>query len=354
MTYKPATGLSQKQIEKEVSRQAVLFEEELKKGHNISSMKFSDFFEKWLVDYAQIKLKKSTLSKYEISKKRVFEHFGHLRIDKITPVDVQSFVSKLVASGFATNYVKGYVRLVSVVLNYAVKKRLLTYNLCTTVDYPRNVVGERCMYKLEEAKEFLSVLQDLPDSQLSFKAYFTLLMYTGARKGELLALQWSDVDFKNKSIFINKGYYYSHFDNESYVDTPKNTSSIRTIKLSDTPMQVLTELAAWQEENLKTSLDTNNGYLFVSMRSAKVGKPMSVGAPNEWLRKFCERNNMKHVTVHSFRHFTASALINSGIDVVSVQHLLGHSTPAVTLSTYSHAFGDKENKTKDAVASILG
>ena len=251
MTYKPATGLSQKQIEKEVSRQAVLFEEELKKGHNISSMKFSDFFEKWLVDYAQIKLKKSTLSRYNERKKCVLEHFGHLRIDKITPVDVQSFVSKLVANGFSTNYIKSYVRLVSVVLNYAVKKRLLTYNPCTTVDYPRNATGEKQMYELDEAKEFLLALQDLPDDQLPFKAYFTLLMYTGARRSELLALQWSDVDFENKTIFISKGFYYSALDKESYIDTAKTASSKRLIKLSQVPMQTLMELFAWQEKKQK-------------------------------------------------------------------------------------------------------
>jgi len=85
-------------------------------------------------------------------KKKVYAALGHICIDKITPLDIQRFVSSLVANGLATSNVKRHVRLASVILSYAVKKRILTYNPCLTVDYPKAQEQKRDFYSVEEVK----------------------------------------------------------------------------------------------------------------------------------------------------------------------------------------------------------
>ena len=125
-TYKPQDGMSEKQIEKEVNRQAVLFEEQCKQGQSVRAEKFETFAREWFKDYAELKLKRKTISNYHGMEKRIYAILGHIRIDRITPLDVQRLVRSLIADGLATESVKKHVRLVSVILNYAVKKRLLT------------------------------------------------------------------------------------------------------------------------------------------------------------------------------------------------------------------------------------
>ena len=80
---------------------------------------------------------------------------------------------------------------------------------------------------------------------------------------------------------------------------------------------------------------------------------MPTTAPGYFLNKFCESTGVRRVTVHSFRHFNASALINEGVDVVTVQAALGHSTAATTLSIYSHAFSNAQTKAMEAISNAI-
>jgi integrase len=352
MTYKPKPSMTEKQIEKEVNRQAVLFEEEVKKGYHLTSLKLETFMEQWFIDYVDLKLKKTTITNYNRHKKRVYKHLGHLRIDKISPIDIQKFVSIMVSEELSANTIKNHVRLVSNVLNYAVKKRLLTYNPCVTVDYPKESKKQRNIFSLEEAKQFLTLLEEQDyENDMPFIAFFTLLVYTGARKSELLGLEWEDIDFRNQTISINKGYHYSSWHKETYIDTTKTKSSERMIKISDVPIKALEKLVKWQNEQKEicgnTWQETNR--LFTD----RIGKSLSPITPNYWLNKFCKKTDMKNVNVHSFRHFTASTLINQGVDIVSVQAVLGHSSPDITLNIYSHAFKNAKSKAAQAVVNAL-
>ena len=83
------------------------------------------------------------------------------------------------------------------------------------------------------------------------------------------------------------------------------------------------------------------------------GEPMNNQTPYGWLKEFCEKNDMPFYGIHSFRHFAASALISSGLDVVTVSGALGHSTVSTTTSIYCHVFGQAQARAGDAIASVL-
>ena len=351
MTYKPQPGMSDRAVEKEVNRQAVLFEEQCKQGQSVTAAKFETFAREWFKDYAELKLKRNTVSSYHSMEKRIYAALGHIRVDKLTPLDIQRFVRSLVAEGLCTDNVKGHVRLISVILNYAVKKRILTYNPCTAVDYPMTQEKKRDFYTVEEVKELLELLRSEGAESKPFAVFFTLAAYTGCRKGELMGLEWKDIDFNNDTITITRAYYYDAYRREYFTDTPKTKRSRRSLKLPTSVMETLQEFRVWQgkQKEICGGSWVETDRLFTRWN----GEPMRTNKPYEHLTKLSKRTGMRKVTIHSFRHFNASALINSGVDVVTVQTALGHSTATTTLSIYSHAFESAQTRAMEAIASVI-
>lgn len=351
MTYKPREGMSEKQIEKEVNRQAVLFEESCKKGQMVTAAKFEAFAREWFRDCAELKLKRLTLCSYHNMEKRVYAALGHIRVDRISPIDIQKFVGALNADGLAPSTVRNYVRFVSVILNYAVKKRIITYNPCVTVDYPEARESEREVYTTEEVRNLLGLMWDDGEDKKPFAVFFMLAAYTGCRKGELLGLEWKDVDFANAVISIRRAYYYSSAEHTSYTDTPKTKKSQRCLKLPVCVMEALQVLKEWQDRQREVCGGSwvESDRLFTALD----GSPMPTTAPYHYLQSFNKRKGFRKATVHSFRHFNASALIDAGVDVVTVQTALGHSTAATTLNIYSHAFSNAQTRAMEAIANAI-
>ena len=95
MTWKPDEGMTEKQIEKEVQRQAVLFEEACLKGNVVATIKFEDFARQWFTEYAEIKLKQRTVEGYHQMEKRIYKAIGHIRLDKLTTRHIQKFIIDL-------------------------------------------------------------------------------------------------------------------------------------------------------------------------------------------------------------------------------------------------------------------
>ena len=351
MTYKPQPGMSDKQIEKEVNRQAVLFEEQNKQGQVLTAAKFETFAREWFKDYAEIKLKRLTLCSYHRMERRMYEEIGHIRVDRISPLDIQRYIRSLINEGLASNSVKNHVRLVSVILNYAIKKRVIQYNPCVTADFPKNEETELDFYSMDEARQFLELLSKEKQSNFQYEVFFTLAIYTGCRRGELLGLEWKDVDFDNSVISINRAYYYDSWDKVEYTDTPKSATSKRSLKLPEHVMQTLTKLHEWQDQRREVAggswIETDR--LFTN----RDGQSLTTTAPEYFFRRFCDRTGMRKVKIHSFCHFNARVLINSGVDVVSVQNALGHSQASTTLNFYSHAFNTLQTRVMEAVSNAI-
>lgn len=177
------------------------------------------------------------------------------------------------------------------------------------------------------------------------------MQYTGCRKGEILGIEWKDLDFINNTLSINRAYYYSHTIKGHYTDTPKTQSSCRMLKLPAHLMDTLLEYQKWQNEQREIC----GGSWVDSDRvlTSWNGEPMKPDQPNYYFDHFCKCTGMRKVTIHSFRHFNASVLINSGIDVVTVQKAMGHSTAATTLNIYSHAFSNTQTRAMEAIANVI-
>lgn len=366
ITWKPAEGMTEKQIEKELKRQTVLFEEACNNGFLTASTKFEDFAEQWFRDYASINLKLQTIRSYESLKKRAYTYLGHMRLDKITVRTIQKFVSILSGTasgnekagmpipegGLAPKTVRNYVTFVSTVFDYAVKLQMIQTNPCRNVTLPKLTTKERTVYTLEEVQAMLTFFEEENETNMKYVIFYTLAAFTGLRRGELLGLEWKDIDWDNHLISVERTSAWTK-EKGTYTDTPKTDSSVRIIKIPEVIIEKLQEYKKWQDE-YKASMGSKwieHDRLFTKVN----GEPMGLRSPYKFYEKFCERTGLRFVNIHSFRHFNASIMILKGVDVKTVQACLGHNDATTTLKIYAHSFRKAQAMAMDSVADcILG
>lgn len=354
-TWTPDKNMTPKQIEKEVNRQAVLFEEECKNGYQSKAIKFEAFAEEWFAEYAKPNLRNTTYERLLQLRKRIYGAIGHLRMDKITPRQIQFFVNSLSKEGanertgkpLAPKTIRHNLSLISDIFSYAVKMGVVSYNPCSKVTIPKCEAKEKMIYTIEEVTKFLKLLESEP---LKYRVFFNLAVFSGFRRGELLGLEWKDVDFENNLISVRRTSCYTAKQG-IYTDTTKTKRSQRTIKFPASVMELLKKFKAEQDELAQQVGDKwiDSDRLFVKWN----GEPMNNNTPYFWLNEFCEKHGLPFYGLHSFRHLFASMLVNEGVDIVTVSGALGHSTVSTTSNIYCHLLENSQAKVSEAITNVL-
>lgn len=351
MTWKPEPGMTKRQIEKELQRQAVLFEEAVAHGYKTTAVKFQEFAEEWFEEYAKLNLRSTTYERMRQLTHRVYPAIGHLRMDKITARQLQGFVNSLAKEGanektgkpLAPKTIRHNLSFISDVFSYAVKMDLLSDNPCRKVTIPKGEVKEKQIYSQEEMVLLLTRISGEPTK---YRAFFFLIAYSGFRRSEMLGLEWKDIDFENNIITVKRTSNYTA-ERGIYTDTTKTKRSQRVLKISPYIMGILKELKDEQDEEALRLGDkwVDSDRLFVKWN----GEPMNNQTPYGWLKEFCEKNELPFYGIHSFRHFAASALISAGLDVTTVSGALGHCNSGTTLNVYSHMFQNAQARVAEAM-----
>ncbi len=355
MSWHPPEGMTAKQAEKEVQKQAILFEEKCLKGQVVANVKFEEFAEQWFEEYARLNLRTSSFERMRQVTQRVYPAFGHMRLDRITGRQVQQFINDLVLNGknmqtgkpLSRKTAVHHLSFISDVFSYAVRMDIVSDNPCRKVYVPKGVKKEKEIYSIEEIEQLFRLLEDAP---LKYRTFFTLAVYTGFRRGELMGLEWKDIDFESGVVSVRRTSNYT-VKTGIYTDTTKTKSSQRSMKLPQLVLDILKEHKAKQDEERRKlgSKWFECDRLFVTSD----GHPMHNNTTYHWLKKFCAKNNFPFRDIHSLRHFYASALINEGIDVATVSSALGHSAISTTTSIYLHAFQDANARASEAIANVL-
>lgn len=339
MTWKPVEGMTPRQIEKEVQKQAMLFEEKCLKGQVTANVKFEEFAEQWFKEYALLNLRHTSYERMKQLTQRVYPAIGHLRLDKITGRHIQQFINDLALNGkslktgkpLSRKTVVHHLSFISDVFGYAVKMDMLSENPCKRVSVPKGEKKEKEIYTLEEIEQLFGLLEEAP---LKYRTFFTLAIYSGFRRGELLGLEWKDIDWEGRVISVRRTSNYTA-DKGIYTDTTKTKKSQRSLKFPIVVMDLLKAYKAEQDEERKKlgSKWIDNDRLFVKWN----GEPMNNNTPYFWFHEFCEEHNFRFCDIHSMRHFYASALINEGVDAAAVSGALGHSVIGTTVNLqYGH------------------
>ena len=354
-SYKPEPGMTKRQIEKEMQRQAILFEEDCKRGQITAAVKFETFAEQWFEEYAKVNLRPTSYARMKQLTKRVYPAIGHKRLDKITARDIQKFITDMLTNGRNLNNGKPLSRktavhhlsFISDVFSYAVRMGMLCDNPCRRVFVPKQEQEEKQICTIEQVK---ILYENLKSEPMKYQAYLLLSIYSGYRRSEMLGLEWKDIDFEHDLIHVRRTSQYTS-EKGIYTDTTKTRKSKRVSKMPASIMNLLRQFKADQNEEARRLGTKWEDYdrLFTKWN----GAPMNPQTPFEWLKGYCERIGIPFRNIHSLRHLHASLLIFEGVDVVAVSEDMGHSVVGTTLNLYSHMFQEAKARNCDAISNAL-
>ena len=331
------------------------------------SLKFSEFTEIWKRDYASKELAPSTYKRYcRMLETRLLPYFGHFYINKIKPTDIMKFydllekdtqlVRKKGNNGSKTKKplsgktILEHHRLLRAMLHKAVYWQLIVANPAERVQPPKARKPKRRSYDDEQTKILLENLEQLSIEDTKYKVAIILTVFTGVRLGELMGLEWQDVDFKNGIISINRSSQYLA-DMGVFTKVPKTESSIREIAIPEFIISLLEEYKLWYEEqkSIYGELWTNSDRLFVQAD----GKPMHPSTISKWFVKYVGQIGLPVINFHGLRHTNASLLVAQNVDIAVVSARLGYAQISTTLDFYVHPLLSHNRKAGYALENLL-
>ena len=252
---------------------------------------------------------------------------------------------------------KHYHQVLSAILNFAVKSGYITVNPMAAVNPPRQDTPETEVLEAEDIAKLLDTLEDLPD--ILWRAFFTLDLYTSCRPGELIGMNWSDLEItpiegtkeKRYTLTIRAGSNFVKGKGTVRTDRPKTKSSRRTILL---PPEAYQPLMKWKSAQAEQRLQCGECWEEPdAMFTSTTGRRLSISKPTHEWREIQKQYDLKDVHLYALRHTGASLLIAAGCDVKEVSGRLGHSRASTTLDTYTHLFEKVQQHTTDVISSAI-
>lgn len=319
---------------RDAEKKLALFVSEIEKGNykNNHGITFTELAQLFLDKYAKNNLSDTTIINYKYQlNKHILPSIGHYRINKLKKLHVQDLANKECSEyNLSSKTIKNDIKLISAILEKGIEWELLSNNIAHKVSIPNNrnkPKKEQQIYNNEEIKLLFSALENTEEP---FKTMVYISFYTGARRGEVLALRWKDIDFKNHIIHIEQNKIRT-INGTTFKGT-KNKRS-RQFVVPDILIKKIKEIYFNQDKN---------DLLFNIYPSTYT---------NQWI-KFVKNNNLKYITLHDLRHTNGSLLASKGIDIVTIANRLGH-LPATASAYYLHAVSEEDKKASQKLDNLF-
>lgn len=327
----------------EANKLLAAFITEIEAGEYIdpSKMNFKDLVEEWREKYAKEHLAATTLDTYNGHiRTRILPSFGHMRVDDIKTLHIIEFMESLKKANLKGSGKEGLLssatihyiqRVLNNIFSRALEWEVIKTNPVAKVKKPKVTQKEADVYDEDEVFKLLAVLKN---EEQRWRVLITLAVLTGMRKGELLGLEWKDVDLEEGTIYVKQNLVYAN--GKQIIKETKTKHSQRIISL---PHEILPELKSfkieWNKNRLlMAELWKGGEYNFVF--SAYHGKPLHNHSVKNWWSRFVKRQGFRYIRFHDLRHTSATLLLNKGENVKVISSRLGHANVLTTLNIYSH------------------
>ena len=336
-TVHPPVELKPKQREKWLQEQAVLFEREV---HHTpepvnKSITLAKYIDHWLAEVAPKKLAKTTYFRDQQDVRRILPALGHYKLTDGKPLAEKS--------------VEGIHNTLCSILSNAVEEGYLLHNPAWKMYKPQ---GEKKARPVADEELVQRLIAALEGQRLKYETYFKLVLATGMRRGEACGLRWSDINWKKRSIHIQRNVVKLSRE-PIFVKPPKTASGDRVVYISKEMAKLLKswkQQCMWDRKQNDEVLQEDD-YLFRQPN----GDPMVPTTFTFRFKKILRQNGLpENLNVHSLRHTNASLLIAQGVDVRTVASLLGHSQASTTLDIYAHAFDKKKREAQEKLGEVMG
>lgn len=411
-TFKKPNDMTPKKWEKEIERVALEYETEVLKGLYLESdITLKEYKDKWLKDYAENTLEQTTLDSYKLElDTKIIPALGHIKLNKLMPMQILSFLNNLMEDGvrldgrpgpYSDRTIKYQWQILSSMLQQAVYWQIIPDNPCTRIRPPKNKKEVKDLNKdgikfYDENQTMLLldlINNEVANHQINLKRYeqgslawdnlnhgnplkykvaIYIAIFCGLRNGELLGLTWNDIDLNNKTLTVNKARAQTKEDG-MITKLPKNESSIRTISVHDTLIELFKEYKLEQESerekcgNLWDKEWNDNPWLLTQWN----GKGMHYKTLTHWLRRTIKDYNerimndkdipdklkgdylLPVISIHKLRHTSATLLIGQNTDIKTVSARLGHAQTTTTMNIYVHGLKSIDRKASDTLEGLL-
>ena len=313
---------------------------------------FEDVYLLWLEQYKE-GVKENTLRQTKSAfRMYILPHLGDFRIEKINVARCQKAVN---AWSDQTKIFKLFKNYASTVFKYAISLDMCSDNPMAKVHVPvkKQAFGEEDNKKIEfySRSELLTFMDRLEkDGNQKRLTFFRVLAYTGARKSEILALTWEDVDFANKKLNINKTLAIG--EKGIIVNTPKTKTSKRSVSLDDRTIEILKH---WRKEQRKLyfALGFNTNNKTQPVFTNKYNRYIMPSNVTNWMHQLVRKHDLKQIKIHGFRHTHCSLLFEAGASIQEVKERLGHATIEMTMNIYAHVTEERADATADLFANYM-
>lgn len=395
-TFTPPAGLTPKKRQKAVEVFAVEFEQKCRNGKLLDGEKITlkDFIERWRSERAEQELQPGTLDKYNDA----INHFilpalGHLKLTEIKPHSINKFLVDLTKDGCRHDgkpggYSKGTIHKISNVLSSilrtATEWEVIERNPCDPVRVKAEDTADKIkFFTPQQTAVFLDYIEhpftirtrghsrvddtgkpytvgdytSTKELPTQLKVLFTLAIYSGLRKGEILALTWDDVDFENNTVAVTKAA--AMVKGEQIVKVPKTRNSYRVVSI---PHSVTEKLRKLQLEQTRYRLSAGDywqgeGWIFTQDN----GRMMNYSTPYKSLQDIlthynadkAEADKLPMIPFHGLRHTTATLQIAAGTDVRTVSSIMGHRETSTTMNIYAHNLKTAEQEAVNRVEEMI-
>ena len=302
----------------------------------------------WYDLYAQPNIRQATADRYKLMiETYTIPRIGKIKLKKLTSRDLQKMYKNLMEHGrvntksgngnpgLSSTTVRSVHLMLHSAFERAVKERLIARNPTDDCIAPKVQKVEMKTLRPEHLKSYL----EAADAR-GVLPMFYLELTTGLRRGELLALLWTDLDIENKTIFVSKQYVRNP-NGKLTLSRPKTETSVRRVSIPQEAVDLLIQ---------EHSKHPDNQYMFPSPTTGEMYHPDSVAKLHE---KILKDATLEHIPLHSLRHTFATVALQNGVDVKTVSSMLGHYDAGFTLRTYTHATRQVQNQAAETMGNFM-
>ena len=347
-TFVPPKGTTPKKAQKLAEEYAFEFERHCKGYTQLNeNMRFSELADWYFENYAPVELKEGTVYNYKSAyNNHIKPVLGNVRVKDINTPRLTQFVQSLKLQPETVR--KIYVVLQSI-FHRGVEQGFIRDTPCRNVILPKNrSKKKKPVLDEEQTSRFMKLIEEKkcdPD----IKRIIKVLLYTGMRCGECLALSWDDINFEEMTISIE--HNLADVGGKHWLTTPKTESSIRTIGMSQALADIFREQKKYQEQLIEAlGDDFSHPEMVFTSANGNYRDRSSLGTS---LKRFLRGTEFVFLTLHSLRHCNATLLLNSGVDLKVVSDHLGHCDIGVTANIYADVLKSTKAKVADLVSLKL-
>ena len=396
VTFTPDPALTPKKREKAVADFARDFEQKVKAGAAMDGRRITlkEFTDRWLVEVAAQKLQPGTVVKYrEELDDKILPALGHIKLSELKPHNLNAFFVGLTkdgarkdgkSGGYAKATIQKTRNVLSSILRTAAEWEIIEKNPLDRVRFKAEDAADKIKYfSPDQAAAFLEYIEQPYTVQIGghkriddtgkpymvgtyqttreipeqMRVLFNLALYTGLRRGELLALEWSDIDFNNDRLTVSKAA--TKINGQQTVKAPKTKTSCRTVSI---PNSLTVRLQRLKADRLEYRLKIGQrwqgaNWIFIQ----EDGKMMCDSAPRQAMQSAIMRYNagrkeaeqLPLIPFHGLRHTSATLLIAEHQDIKTVSRRLGHAQTSTTLNIYAHALQESDKKAASVLENLL-